>query len=276
MKKILSLFIATLFIANLSFAQETAKKYRFGVKVAAQPTWLRSNAINKYTNSGSIFGFGFGLAIEYKFTDAVSFATGIGGDVLGGKQEYKTTYSTVGYAVNKNGDYVLNDKNWATNGDKFYSLESREISTTYVTIPLTLKMMTNEINGWKYFVIFGGNAGILTKARARENVSLYNKTNFSNPITSNQSNTDMKIYKDCIPVKADLNVGIGTEYRLAGTTSLALSINYIRGLTNLYYPTSKYLITEFPNSYNSSLSPPIGATQGAFGDAIQINIGILF
>ncbi len=271
MKKILSLFIVTVVVAQTSFAQDADKKFRFGLRVAAQPTWLRSDDVKNYANSGTKFGFGFGLNAEFKLTSAVSFSTGIGGDFIGGSQEYKTDNTTLGYAVDKAGSYVEIDKNWAANGSKFYSIQSRKVKTTYVTIPLTLKMMTNEISGLKYFGVFGGNLGILTKARAEDQVTLV-----SGSLPTAGTNSDMNIYHDCIPVKAELNVGIGTEYRLSGTTSAFLSINYIRGFTNLYRGTSKFLVTDFPNTYVNQISPPMGAKQGALGDMVQINIGILF
>ncbi len=65
MKKILLLVSSTLLLANSFFAQESDddKKFRFGLKVAAQPTWFSSKD-NNTTRSST----GFGFTIRLKLT----------------------------------------------------------------------------------------------------------------------------------------------------------------------------------------------------------------
>ena len=166
MKKILLLVSSTLLLANSFFAQESDddKKFRLGLKVAAQPTWFSSKD-NNTTRSSTGFGFGFGLAMEFRLSKTAYFVTGIGGDFESGGIKYKyeplaVTPYAVGYVLNGSNEIKeLKDGTTATDlvqaGDVQYNgLYERKIKTTHVTIPLALKMMTKEIGGFKYFGVF--------------------------------------------------------------------------------------------------------------------------
>ena len=150
-------------------------------------------------------------------------------------------------------------------------LTSRQIHTTYVTIPLILKMKTKEISGFKYFVDFGANVGVLTSAKANDNtIDISSTTGYTTTATHN----GLSIYKDCIPVRAGLNVGAGAEYRLAGTTSVFLSVNYV----NSFIPTVKANSVYNATGVNGvgSNSTFVYAAQSLKTNGIQINVGILF
>src|SRR5262245_36513700 len=67
---------------------EFDKKFRFGIRVAGQPTWLQSNNTSSKSN-GATFGYGFGLAMEFRLSGIIHFLTGIGGDFEGGKIYYR-------------------------------------------------------------------------------------------------------------------------------------------------------------------------------------------
>src|ERR1700740_3355 len=91
MKKLLLVASGILFISRSLTAQEDPnfdKKFRFGLRVAAQPTWLSSNDNNTKKN-GVGFGTGFGLVTEFKLSDIIHFSTGIGGDFETGKLSYR-------------------------------------------------------------------------------------------------------------------------------------------------------------------------------------------
>src|ERR1700741_1477289 len=110
MKKILLLVSTTALLANSLFAQESDddKKFRLGLKVAAQPTWFSSKN-SSATKLGTSFGFGFGLVTEFRLSKTASFVTGIGGDFEGGSIKYKydpTAASSydIGYVLDASGD----------------------------------------------------------------------------------------------------------------------------------------------------------------------------
>ncbi|MES2514749.1 MAG: outer membrane beta-barrel protein [Bacteroidota bacterium] len=287
MKKVLLIVSSTLLLANTFIAQETEndKKFRFGLKVTPTPTWLRSGDNKFVERSGAKFGFGFGLQTEFRINSTASFVTGIGGDFLGGKQNYKNGQ---GYVLTKDNEYIdsketgfggttfdMNANN--TDGRKFYEIKSRSIKTTYVTIPILLKLMTKDISGFKYFGMFGGNIAVQTKFRATDEITelKYNLGNDTYEANGTSTITDMKPSGDLIPVNVGLNVGLGLEYNLSGNTSVFISINYLRGFINQYQPKSEIMVDRIKDNLNMETVPPV-SKQSAFTDGIQINLGVLF
>ena len=287
MKKILVLVSSTVLLANTLCAQDAAdKKVRFGLKVTPTPTWLRSNDTKIIDNGGTKFGFGFGLQMEFKINSTASFVTGIGGDFLGGTQTYKAGQ---GYALSKdNSTYIaskdldfskdanaINSSN--NSGNNFYELKSRSVKASYITIPVLLKLMTKDISGFKYFGMFGGNIAVQTKYRAADNVTQLVFNTATNVYDEAGSSTisDMRPSGDIFPINLALNVGLGAEYNISGSTSLFVSVNYIRGFINQYTSTSSSMINDIKTNINTKGGTPI-SKQTALSDGVQINIGVLF
>jgi hypothetical protein len=273
MKK-LPLFLAFIFAVTLfTNAQgDASKKFRFGLRIAPEPAWLRSNDKKKIDPTGAVFGFGFGLNMEFRLTDVVNFSTGIGGDFEGGKQDFlDSTY----YTVDKD-DVIqkFEDVDSLTNTSySTYMLQSRKLKTTALTIPLTLKLMTKEIGGMKYFGQFGVNVGYLLKMRATDQVkTVYKKGVYQS--YKEEELTDVNPYVGTIPIRMGLNVGFGAEYRLSGSTSAFASINYVHQFFNSFVQQSKYYANEFTTTTPIKLTDK--AKQSALGTALQINLGILF
>jgi len=278
MKKLLYTFIAISFATSI-FAQDDSKSVRFGVFVRGTPTWYGMPNNNNYSRGGAIFGAGFGLNLEFRVTDVVSFQTGVGGDFDGGKINYAYTIGS-GSASNSYATGYILDKTPAlvdirnhsygdfSNGTLYsaHDLLSRRIHTTYVTIPLVLKMKTKEISGFKYFVDFGANVGVLVGAKADDNTTTG---------ASTATYKGLNMYKDCNPVRVGLNVGGGAEYRLAGTTSVFLSVNFVNSFISTVKSTSIYNATSVDFS-NNSKGTFTYATQSLKTNGVQINIGFLF
>jgi len=283
MKKLLYTFIAISFTSAAMLAQDdNSKSVRFGVFGRATPTWYSMTTNNSYSKGGAIFGAGFGLNMEFRITNVVSFQTGVGGDFDGGKIKYvdNTSYST-GYILDQTpalveikgtspSDYI---PGFAKNQYTSHFLSSRQIHTTYVTIPLLLKMKTKEISGFKYFVDFGANVGVLASAKADDNTTDVVNTNVSTATITPYKGLSM--YKDCNPVRVGLNVGIGAEYRLAGTTSIFFSANFVNSFISTVKTTSVYNATGYTTNANNQ-SAFIYAAQNFKTNGIQINIGVLF
>ncbi|MCX7728739.1 MAG: outer membrane beta-barrel protein [Bacteroidia bacterium] len=259
------------------------KKFRFGVRIAPQPTWIKSKDKNT-TGGGMNFGFGFGLITEFKLSDIVHFYTGIGGDFENGTITYKNdpanNYS-VGYYTDNNQELIELSNNMDTatlfnkNNTGYGGITQRKIKTTYVTIPLTLKMMTQEYSGFRYFAQFGADLGIRTKVIANDDYSLIVKKGVTSSVNGTVSDLDIKKDASLIPIRLGLNVGLGTEYRIAGTTSLMFSINYFSSFTNLMRSTSKYVATNGQIDSNGKMQFTY-LKQNLIQNAIRINIGILF
>jgi hypothetical protein len=294
MKKILLIVSSTLMLANSFLAQETDddKKFHLGLKVIAQPSWFKSND-NNASKLGAGFGYGFGLVTEFRLNKTAYFVTGIGGDFEKGSIKYKYDPATlsgnvgysVGYALDGAGDLktVKNNTNeltYISNGDvKYNGIIERKIKTTHITVPILLKMMTKEISGFKYFGMFGGEIGIRIKARAEDK---YTSSTFnSNGVLVNSlaggTNPNININKDAaiIPIRVGMNVGIGTQYRFSGSTSLFLSVNYFHSFTNLMRRESKYMTYNINRDNNGDLIY-YNVKQSLVMNAVRINIGILF
>ena len=285
MRKILILVSSCLLLVNSIIAQnDNDKKFRFGLRISPSPTWLRSGDTKVVDQGGVKFGFGFGLQTEFRINSTASFVTGIGGDFLGGKQTYKNGQ---GYALNKDGEYTESkETNYtlgpngifaASNGNKFYVLKTRSVKATYVNIPVLLKLMTKDISGLKYFGLFGGNIAVQTKYLATDEILELTKDPSSNAYVDGTTTTvaDLKPSGDLIPFNAALNVGIGAEYNLSGSTSFFFSINYLRGFINQYQSKSEVIVDKIKENINTSTAPST-SKQSALSDAIQINIGVLF
>ncbi len=277
------LFLSGITSVCLSQENEFDKTFRFGIRVSPQPTWIKSKDKNT-TGGGMNFGFGFGLITEFKLSNIVHFYTGIGGDFENGTVNYKNDPANgfeVGYVTDKEGNLVEltngmdTSQIYASGNVAYGGITTRKFKTTYVTIPLTLKMMTQEYSGMKYFAQFGADLGIRTKIKSDDTYSKVTKSGTSTIVSSTNTDVDLKKDASVLPIRLGLNVGLGTEYRIAGTTSLMFSINYFSSFTNLMRGTSKYHFTSAQIDSNGKFQFTF-LKQNLIQNALRINVGILF
>lgn len=260
------------------------KKFRFGVRISPQPTWISSKNNKNISNGGMGFGFGFGLIMEFKLSDIIHFSTGIGGDFENGNITYKNDVTNgyfVRYMTTKDGGLVQASNGtdvasfYGNNNVEYGGISSRKIKTTYVTIPLTLKMLTQEYSGFKYFAQFGADLGFRTKLSVSDECTQTRVGINVTQATINNTDLNFKADGSLIPIRIGLNAGLGTEYRIAGSTSLLFSINYFTAFTNLMRNTSKYMYSNVNVDSNGKLQFTY-IQQTLIQNAIRINIGILF
>ena len=283
MKKLLFTLSAVALLSSSLWAQDTKpSKVRFGLRISPQPTWFSSGDKNA-TPNGAKFGFGFGLNIEYKLSDVASFLTGIGGDFEGGKYTFRNDPASYNVTYLMDESSALVNPNITTEGinNKLYKsntafvLKGRTVKTTYLTIPIILKLSTKEYEGFKYFGMFGGELGIRLKAIATDSYYASGKYDSSYTFIAKpgiDSQTDVNITKDFSLLRLCFNAGLGAEYRIAGTTSLFLNINYFRCLTNQTTTQSNFAF--YKTEPSSGKSTYIQQNLKASG--IRINIGIMF
>lgn len=291
MKKLLFSLITVSFISTSLLAQDpiaNIAKVRFGLRISPQPTWFSSGDKNA-TPAGAKFGFGFGLNLEFRLSDVAALQTGIGGDFEGGKYTFRNDPANnyqVMYLMNESNELI--DPNGSTDGVKnkeyksntAFILKGRTVKTSYVTVPLILKLSTKEYNGFKYFGMFGGEIGVRLKATAEDSYhgsgkfSYYNADTMfvfkSSPGIESQSSID--VTKDFSLIRLNFNAGLGAEYRIAGSTSIFVNINYFRCLTNQTRKESNFAF--YKTEPSSGKSTYIQQALKASG--IRINVGILF
>lgn len=219
MKKALLILAAAVMAAPQVNAQDDGG-VRFGIKVAPNMAWLKSDT-KGLANDGSKIGFTFGLVTEFPIGTAGNyrFSTGLFLNNVGGK--YLQNY-TVSWTDANNNNQVL-------------SKELRnDLKLQYVQLPLTMKLMTNEIGYMRYFGQIGFDAAFNIRAKADFDMPVLNSTT-QTPAFAELEDEDVK---DSIqPFRAGLVIGAGLEYNFSGSTTLQAGVNYHNGFTNLLKDT---------------------------------------
>lgn len=293
MKKILLFIFSGIIISgNIVSQDDTNKKFRAGLKVSAQPCWFTSNDANT-AKSKTGFGYGFGLVLDFRLSDVIYFSTGIGGDFENASVKYRNdgydpllnpTAFCISYTSDNSNALVESENGKPVTelfkeGSSTYIIRERQIKTTHITLPLSLKMLTKEYGGFRYFGQFGGDIGFRTVAKANDSYDYkLNYTSTGGVLTAEGTTSNLNIRKDCslIPIRVGLNVGVGTEYRIAGSTSLFLSVNYFRSFTNLMRKDSKYMNTGSTYDLSNNTVTFTHLQQHLIMSAIKINIGVMF
>ena len=252
MKKIALLLIVffTLFTNGLLFSQDSGNNhlFHFGLKVSPSISWLAPST-QKFTDNGVNLGFGYGLITEFGFTKNYAFSTGLEILNAGGKLGFPKSPDTTFYTI-------LNQDVSPSRTDIF-SLLQRSYKLRYVNVPLLLKLKSNQIGAMTYFGQFGFDLSFKWQASSNDDVSLNGTETTRN---------DVDISKDINFLRLALNVGLGAEYNLSGSTSLVFSVVYNNGFTNTLKNSSKML---FDKHFNA-------LTQKAVFNYVALNVGVLF
>lgn len=263
MKKIILLALVALLTGRWCMAQDenNLKNFRFGLKFAPSINWMRPDD-KKLSKAGSALGLKYGLMMEFRLNGVASFATGIEGSHLGGKVTFK---DSAVYRVQDDAFVDVGDTAGTGSTKSSYLLNgTRTYRTTYVTVPLTLKLKTKDIGGMTYFGVFGGDLNFRVGAKATDekitNLQVANGTSFDP--TKVDNGKDMNI------MTVNLNAGAGIEYNVSGSTSLVASLHYNRGFMSATKAKSEFLAKG-----KHSVDP---YSQKAFTDGLVISLGVLF
>ncbi|MEO7081241.1 MAG: porin family protein, partial [Flavobacteriales bacterium] len=140
MKKVYVTFLALLFGASHLFAQ-TDNSVRLGIKLAPNMAWVRSDT-KSVEGDGSVLGYSFGLMAEFPFgtNGNYRFATGLFLNNVGGKVKYSGA-DTVG-------------------------ITTSTVRLRYIDLPVTMKLMTNEIGYMRYYGQLGIDVGVNLRAKS--------------------------------------------------------------------------------------------------------------
>lgn len=209
MKKVYVAFLALLFSAPGLFAQSD-NTVRLGIKLAPNLAWVRSDT-KGLESDGTILGYSFGLMTEFPFgtNGNYRFATGLFLNNIGGK----TAYS-----------YSFADTTGSTD-----VLTTSTVKLRYLELPVTIKMMTNEIGYMRYYGQLGLDLGVNIRAKSDADV-----VTTSGGATRPTTEDDIDIKENVNAFKAGLVIGGGLEFNFSGSTSAVAGITYHSGFTNLY------------------------------------------
>ncbi len=252
---ITTMVLASNFLIAQDSTENELKNFRFGLKLTPSINWLKPEG-KIIANNGAAMKFGGGLILEFQLSKVISIQSGLQFDMYGGKVKYNngqqlTTPSSnsVSYVYNILDDAIVKyDTTLSPSSNKRYQLNSRSYNITYITIPISFKMKTKEIGLLTYYGQFGINNSFRWKGRAKDDVQ---------PITgltlgTGETKSKIDITKDVCFYTASLNVGIGGEINLAGSTSLTVGLNYILGFTSTVKNNSDYLTRRANDANNTA------------------------
>ncbi|MBN2481086.1 MAG: PorT family protein [Bacteroidales bacterium] len=198
MKRILPLLLL-LHVSGL-FAQQTI---RLGIHADPAITWLAPKNKN-LDRDGMRIGIGGGLIVEYYFHKNYAIASGISFNLLGGNLIYQDSVAII---TGKEDDLVS-----LTPGT------SVAYNLNYFTIPVSLKMKTNEIGYFTYFAQFGFLPQFNTGSKANS--------------VGKRLEKDF-VGKEINLIKLSYFIGAGLEYSLGGHSSLLFGLFWDNGFTDV-------------------------------------------
>lgn len=222
MKKITILFSLLLITATYSSAQtevtsasSTSKNVRLGVSISSPVSWLKVTS-NNGTHEGTRFSINYGLMFDRRIAgdDNYAFSTGLYMNNLGGEIEHD-------YAVKAEDGSIAP-----------FSQSRRNIKykLSYVNIPITLKLKSNQIGYMTYFARVGFDLGFNIGARA-DYTEYYNL-----PVNNveTQEFEDINFSDKTQLFRTSLHIEGGVEYNIAGSTNILLSLEWNNGLNNVF------------------------------------------
>ncbi len=237
-----TLFIAVIVFGALSgtLAQEVSD-WRFGIHIQPTVSWF-STTMKEFENGKPKLNLSYGGIVEKSFRKSAVISTGFLISDFGG-----------------NYTYVGEDKQiWLKDQDSVLFL-SRKLKARYVEVPVALKFRTPRINYLTYTAHFGLDFGFRARALSDDAIKDL-KTNLSSTKTNEPIEDDVNF------MRLGLNIGIGAEYIIAGTTVVFAEVSYINGFTNITRKESEILRYQDGSRVK----------QIFYGNTVALKIGVLF
>lgn len=176
-------------------------KLRLGVHLDPMASWL-SPRTNRIQKDGARPGLNGGLMVEYYFHPNYGIVTGLNLGLRGGNVLYRDTVTI------ETGDSRVVVPAGSTVA---YNLN-------YLTIPVGLKLKTNEIGYFTYFAELGFSQEINIGSRANSSGNDLNKTN---------------VPKETNLLNMSYFFGGGVEYNVGGNTSLVAGVFFNNGFVDV-------------------------------------------
>jgi hypothetical protein len=256
----------TLFLFSFSLisraGDDDMKNFRFGVTASPSIFSYKPDNLKNFQKGGNTFGFGVLVNAEYSFSGNFAIGFGLGLGSCGGKIDF---LDTVQYYVN-DGDMLklgYDPKSISGKVDTF-QLKSRSYKASYYTIPISLKMRTNEIGYMRYFIEPRFIIGIRKRVRADDDV--YDLGSGSKNLVKNP---DLNISTDMAALRMSVTISGGCEYKIAGSTAIVFAIGYDYGLSNVVQSTSSNLL-------RTKDGKPKPLEQKFNQNGLTLSVGILF
>jgi hypothetical protein len=214
------MFVLTSF---LGFSQDAASKnVQAGLSFNAGANFL-SPGTTKTTSddAGSLLSIGIALHSSFKSSENLGIATGLDFDF--GKNSYSPTSIT--YVDYVEGQVLTQENSGEATG--IMRLNTRDLKTIKLSIPLMLMFRTNFIGDFRYFGKFGlRNTFLLSQKFTDSGTDAFGIENVTNELMSSPG--EFFIYNGSIGLSA------GAEWNFVGSTCLVLEAGYYYGITPFF------------------------------------------
>ena len=264
--------LLTLMILGLgceAFAQDqavgpnTRKKFKIGFNLSPSIDFFQPNTegvdLDKVRAK-----FGYGLMAEYAFTNNYAIAFGL---------EHKMAGASL--------DFADADARYFDQSDKTeYRLLTRSQRLDYVNIPITLKLMTNEIGYFTYFGQFGVDLSVLVSSQGKDNRQplITQQTDSTQAVFGSAGETDfIGRYNQTMFMNVKLRIGAGFEWNFSGNTALVVSVSYHNGFIDLMKDPNKDKVDNDEGLYSYDENRDQKPFElNANLHHVALNVGILF
>lgn len=193
------------------------RKFRLGLSASPNLGWIRPD-IQGFLKDGlkSRAGFGYGLMVDYKFSDSPNYLL------------------SSGFNITTNGGGLI--EAWETEVQEsdtsytFLGTNDRTYRMQYVNIPILLKLRTGDVGYMSYFGAIGIDAAFRTRARANDDYKWFVSPTSLKP----ENEDDIDIADRMNFMRLALNLTLGAEYNLTGNTNVYLGLGIHNGFTNIF------------------------------------------
>ena len=220
-----SVLTSEVFAQDIPVGPNTRKKFKIGFNLSPSIDFFQPNTegvdLDKVRAK-----FGYGMMAEYAFTNNYALAFGL---------EHKMAGASLDFAADADARYL-------NQSDKTeYRLLTRAYRFDYVNIPITLKLMTNQIGYFTYFGQFGVDLSVLASAKTKDQrqAFLYSTTDSVSGAVSEVFGSASETkdftgrYNQTMFMNVKLRIGAGFEWNFSGNTSLVVSASYHNGFIDL-------------------------------------------
>jgi hypothetical protein len=177
-------------------------KLRLGVHLDPLITWF-SPKTSRIERDGSRLGISGGLMLEYYFLQNYGFSTGLSLTALGGNLLYNDSVN------------ITTDNSNTVQLEAGSTLAYR---TSYLNIPIALKLKTNELGYFTYYAQLGLMQHISIGARA---------TSTGNALSKDNVEKEINLFS------MSYFFGGGLEYNVGGQTAITAGLFYYNGFIDV-------------------------------------------
>lgn len=257
------------FAQDIPVGSNTRKKFKIGFNLSPSVDFFQPNTDGVKSAAAKV-KFGYGMMAEYAFTNNYAFGFGL---------EHKMAGAALDFS-DADVRYVAKDDTTE------FRLKSRTYRYDYVNIPITLKLMTNQIGYFTYFGQFGVDLSLLVSAKAKDSRSALKSFSVDSigilqteDFLESEEGDFQGRYGQSSFANVKLRIGAGFEWNFSGNTSLVVSVTYHNGFIDVMKDPKDKQVSEKeglfkhdPEDYSKKNPFELSANL----HHVALNLGILF